>query len=214
MTVTAPPHPPRSNESVPQGEFEALVEALIEEARQRQRRRRRKYAAGFALAAIVGLGVANILGGAAPSQTASPARAASAGAGISKQRIVIQAKGPSGDGSGAGTFVLTARGSGALKSDSGTETSTWTERNVIRQGQDVKLVTWVNTLVGKHGTLVFRARLEHVSAGSGYVIAYGTWKVIRGTDQYADVRGGGRVANVWRVRDVWTERREGVLTHS
>ena len=214
MTVTTPPRTPRSDDSVTHDEFEALVEALIEEARQRQRRRRRKYAAVVTVVAIAGLAVANIVGGAAPSQTAAPAVASNSGAVAAKQRITIQAKGPSGDSTGAGTFVLTVLGPGALKSDSGTETSTWTVRNVIRQGQDVKLVTWLNTLVGKRGTLVFRARLEHVSAGSGYEIAFGTWRVVRGTDQYAGVTGGGRVANVWRIRDVWTERREGVLSHS
>ena len=32
MTVTAPPRPPRPDDPVRHGEFEALVEALIEEA--------------------------------------------------------------------------------------------------------------------------------------------------------------------------------------
>jgi hypothetical protein len=39
VTVTAPPRPPRPNDPVRHGEFEALVEALIEEARQRAQRR-------------------------------------------------------------------------------------------------------------------------------------------------------------------------------
>ncbi len=45
MTVTAPPRPPRPSDPVDREELEALVEALIEEARQRARRRRRMYAA-------------------------------------------------------------------------------------------------------------------------------------------------------------------------
>ena len=40
MTVTAPPRPHRPSDPVTHGEFDALVEALIEEARQRGQRRR------------------------------------------------------------------------------------------------------------------------------------------------------------------------------
>jgi predicted Zn-dependent protease len=46
MSVTAPPRPPRPSDPVDREELEALVEALIEEARQRARRRRRIYADG------------------------------------------------------------------------------------------------------------------------------------------------------------------------
>ena len=54
MTVDAPPRPPDSLDRV---ELEALVEALIEEARRRARRRRRRYAACAALLALVAGGV-------------------------------------------------------------------------------------------------------------------------------------------------------------
>ena len=40
MSVSAPPRPPRPSDPVERDEIEALVEALIEEARQRARRRR------------------------------------------------------------------------------------------------------------------------------------------------------------------------------
>ena len=36
MTVTAPPRPPRPSDPVARGEIDAIVEALIEEARQRR----------------------------------------------------------------------------------------------------------------------------------------------------------------------------------
>jgi len=45
MTVTAPPRPPLPSDPVTHEEFEALVEALIEEARHRAQRRRRRNAA-------------------------------------------------------------------------------------------------------------------------------------------------------------------------
>ena len=52
MTVTAPPRAPRPSDPVTHGEFDALVEALIEEARQRARRRRRRYGASILLVAL------------------------------------------------------------------------------------------------------------------------------------------------------------------
>ena len=76
MTVTAPPRPPRSNDPVDHEEFEALVEALIEEARQRARRRRRMYGAVAAVVALVGVAVFAGFERTAQSQSASPALAA------------------------------------------------------------------------------------------------------------------------------------------
>ena len=72
MSVTTPPRPERSNEPLEREEIEALVEALIEEARRETRRRRRKYWAVAALVTFVGLVVLVLEGGAA-SLTTSPA---------------------------------------------------------------------------------------------------------------------------------------------
>jgi hypothetical protein len=57
VTVTAPPRPPRSKDPLDREEVEALVGALIEEARQRARRRRRRYAGSALLALLVALAV-------------------------------------------------------------------------------------------------------------------------------------------------------------
>src|SRR5262245_35552145 len=77
MTVTAPPRPPRGpSDPVTHGEFDALVEALIEEARQRGQRRRRRNAAIGTLVTLVGVTLFALLGRSAQSQTASPALAA------------------------------------------------------------------------------------------------------------------------------------------
>ncbi len=83
MSVTAPPRPPRpdrSNEPLDREEIEALVEALIEEARRETRRRRRKYWAVAALVTFVGVVVLVLLEGGAASQTASPAVSAQSNA--------------------------------------------------------------------------------------------------------------------------------------
>ena len=75
MAVAAPPRPPRPSDPVERDELDAIVQALIEEARRRARRRRR-----FTLVrnrgAFAGTAVFTILGRAAHSQTASPAFAA------------------------------------------------------------------------------------------------------------------------------------------
>ena len=73
MTVTAPPRPPSPSDPVTHGEFDALVEALIEEARRRGQRRRRRNAAVVTLVTLVGVAVFALLGRSAQSQTASPA---------------------------------------------------------------------------------------------------------------------------------------------
>jgi Tol biopolymer transport system component len=70
MTVTAPP---RRSEPLEREEIEALVEALIEEARQRAQRRRRRNAAVVTLVALVGVALFAVLGRSAQSQTSSPA---------------------------------------------------------------------------------------------------------------------------------------------
>jgi Tol biopolymer transport system component len=72
MTVTAPPRQPHPSDPVDRDELEALVEALIEEARQRAQRRRRVYSAIAALAALGGIAVFTVLEHSAQSQTASP----------------------------------------------------------------------------------------------------------------------------------------------
>jgi Tol biopolymer transport system component len=90
MSVTAPPRPPspdRSNEPLDRKEIEALVEALIEEARRETRRRRRKYWAVAALVTFVGVVILALLEGGAASQTAAPA--------VSAQSNVATHAGPS-----------------------------------------------------------------------------------------------------------------------
>jgi Tol biopolymer transport system component len=62
VTVTAPPRPPRPDDPVSHAEVEALVEALIEEARQRARRRRRRNAAIVILVALAGVVLFALLG--------------------------------------------------------------------------------------------------------------------------------------------------------
>jgi len=91
VTVTAPPRPPRPSDPVTHGEFDALVEAVIEEARQRGRRRRRRNGAIVTLVALVGVTLFALLGGGAQSQTtsrAAPARS-SLSAGATSSKIVF-----------------------------------------------------------------------------------------------------------------------------
>jgi Tol biopolymer transport system component len=76
VTVTAPPRAPRPGDPVDREELEALIEALIEEARRRAQRRRRIYGAVAAAAALVSIAVVLVLDRSARSQSASPERSA------------------------------------------------------------------------------------------------------------------------------------------
>ena len=95
MSVTAPPRPPRiprPSDPVTHDELDALVEALIEEARQRARRRRRRYAASILLVALAAggayFGFDHAGGGAIASQsdTAGSAGGAASAAGTAGGR--------------------------------------------------------------------------------------------------------------------------------
>ena len=76
MTVTAPPRTPRPSDPMDREDVEALVEALIEEARQHARRRRRRNGAVGVLLALVAVTLFAVFERTAESQTSSPALAA------------------------------------------------------------------------------------------------------------------------------------------
>ena len=106
-------------------------------------------------------------------------------------------------GKSQGTFVLTPLQAGPLKRDSGTIDSNWLSiigRDVMRDGQKVTIYDGaVTTLTGKRGTLTIRDRNEWVDLahdgngdGENDGIAFSTWKVVRGTGQYAGIVGKGR----------------------
>ena len=76
MSVTAPPRPPRPGDPVDRDELEALVEALIEEARRRARRRRLVLASLVGAALLAGVGVFVVFDRTAHSQGSSPGASA------------------------------------------------------------------------------------------------------------------------------------------
>jgi Tol biopolymer transport system component len=110
VTVTAPPRP---SDPIDREELEALVEALIEEARKRAQRRRRRNAAVLTLVTLVGVALFALVGRSAQSQTASPelsVRPSLVAAAASSQIAFIS------EGSGGGycgvVYVMNADGSG------------------------------------------------------------------------------------------------------
>jgi hypothetical protein len=98
--------------------------------------------------------------------------------------------------------------------DSGTTSSVWSERIVMRAGQRIAIDDGVETLKGKRGSVRTRFRIEWVDAGNGYHVASSTWKVVRGTGRYAQIAGGGRGGGMWleRGKGPWSGRSEGFLT--
>jgi hypothetical protein len=142
---------------------------------------------------------------------------AAAGLDAAKQRVAIDLKlWPQK------TFVFTPLQAGSLKPDSGTISHTFlsiTPRDVMRDGQKVTIYDGgVATLTGRLGTLTTRERTEWVHLerdgngnGQNDAIAIGTWKVVRGTGQYAGVVGKGRNAHVG-LGNPWYARYEGLLS--
>gem|GEM_PF-1462897 len=146
----------------------------------------------------------------------SVASVAAAGPNIAKQRVAISAR-PSD--SGPGKFVLTPLGSGALGQDSGKVTVAISGgRTVTRQGQKISIYDITFTYSGKRGNLTIRERSEWVDVsnenaqGVDYppAVAVGTWKVVRGTGQYAKISGGGRSAHAGMGQQ-WFARQEGLV---
>ena len=117
---------------------------------------------------------------------------AAAGPEAAKQRVAINMKIYPQN-----TFVLLPLQAGPLAPDKGTISSNWTRvpgRKVMRDGQVVTIYDGaVTTFTGKLGTLTIRDRNEWVSVETGEdAVAFSTWKVVRGTGQYAGVVGKGR----------------------
>ena len=148
----------------------------------------------------VGTGVAITL--AAVALTAG----ASAGATSAKQRVAISGVGYAG-------FKLAPLTAGAVKADRGGATfCCWTVRDVVRDGQAVEVTNGpLMTLVGKHGTLEAKNRMEWLVVPDGYQLFTGTWKIVRGTGAYAGLAGGGRVAGITVPGGETKWRREGVI---
>jgi hypothetical protein len=144
---------------------------------------------------------------------------AAAGPEAAKQRVVIDMKIYPQK-----TFVLAPMQAGPLKRDSGKISSNWLSipgRKVMRDGQEVTIYDGaVIRLTGKRGTLTIRDRNEWVDLGldgngDGEVDGIGTttWKVVRGTGQYARIVGKGRGGHAG-LGNPWYARYEGFLTVS
>jgi hypothetical protein len=135
------------------------------------------------------------------------------GSRATKQRVAIVTQGLQND-PGSPVFELIPLRAGALERDSGTEKSSFARRVMMRKGQSVDVIDGVETLRGERGSLKLRFRIEWVEAGNEYRVGTGTWKLLRGTGQYAEITGGGRRGDVWldRGRGPWSGRAEGFLT--
>jgi hypothetical protein len=138
---------------------------------------------------------------------------AAAKPGTAKQRVAITTQ--ANRTTTVSKALLTPLQTGALRSDSGLLVggSTPSQKFVMRDGQRVEVYRGVATFKGKRGRIVMRFRQEYTEAGNGYHPATGTWKVVRGTGDYEDVTGGGRLGHVWlEWNDHWSSRLEGFLT--
>ena len=134
------------------------------------------------------------------------AAVATAGPVAAKQLIKIQIK----DGT---AFALTPLTVGAVKSDSGAASfCCWSQRSIVRDGQEIDINNPLMTLTGKKGTLVARNEIGFIDVPDGWAVFTGTWKVIRGTGAYAGLAGGGRGAGVSLANGDGKSQFEGFLT--
>src|SRR5262245_989470 len=146
------------------------------------------------------------------------AAVAAAGPDVTKQRVAIDMKlWPQK------TFVLTPLQAGSLKQDTGTishDLLSISGREVMRDGQSVTIYNGGRiTLPGKRGTFTIgNSRNEWVDLardangdGQNDGIGVVTWKVVRGTGQYAGIAGKGRGAHIG-LGSPWYARYEGLLT--
>jgi TolB protein len=206
VTVTAPPRPPRRpNDPVTHAEFDALVEAVIEEARQRGRRRRRRNGAIVTLVALVGVTIFALFGSGAQSQTASPASSArsSVPAGAARSQIAFMRDTP---GAGEGhkmLYVMNADGSGQrlLAGDA------WMEFAWSPDGREIAFFRVGSS--PRPGFYVVRAdgsgerRLTRNAMGSGVAWA-------PDGESIAFTRGGGPFTGLPAdYRDIWVMNADG-----
>jgi TolB protein len=173
VTVTAPPRPPRRpSDPVTHGEFDALVEALIEEARQRGQRRRRRNAAVVTLVTLVGVALFALLGRSAQSQTASPALSARinapAQAGTSRIAFISE---PGAGGYCGSVQVMNPDGSGRHRLTPGPLYDCVQEIQPAWSPDGRKLAIVAN-IGGKNGIYVMNAdgrELKRLTSDAGWV---------------------------------------------
>jgi len=108
-----------------------------------------------------------------------------------KQRVMIEMK----ERKGWGTWELTTLTSGPITFDGGKYTWKMHSRTKgVIDGQGYERYAADVTYVGKTGTWVARETGRIVSASIGKSVVTGEWKILRGTDAYARVKGSGRLA--------------------
>jgi photosystem II stability/assembly factor-like uncharacterized protein len=141
MSVTSPPRPPRPSIAVDPDELRALVEALIEEARQRARRRRRRRGAFVALALLMGGALYFALDRGGGRSTAAPAASPGPAAAAARPG---ERWGPSNGPDGGGAYVVAVApdgphvvylgtGRGVLRSTNGGRS--WTSTGTMPSSQ-------------------------------------------------------------------------------
>jgi hypothetical protein len=125
-----------------------------------------------------------------------------------RQRIAIQSKAD-------GSFVLVPLTSGSMRRDTGSAAfCCWTETHVTRDGQAIDIDDPQMTLTSTRGKLIVRNPIGFVDIPGGWAVFTGTWKIVRGTGDYAGISGGGRAAGIMLADGSAKSTFEGFITPS
>ena len=109
-----------------------------------------------------------------------------------------------------GTFRLQA----SNVSDAGSAVDSITEESMGQvAGQSFIDVKFNLALKGRRGTLEIRWSGRYVSAGGPWEVVTGTWRIAKGTGEYAGARGMGRIAGVFTAQgNRYFQRFQGSVT--
>jgi hypothetical protein len=135
---------------------------------------------------------------------------AAAGSVGARQRVQIQVK----DSGSGDRFVLTVLGVRSHQSRLRHRELLLLDHDLhhAQRAEDPGQQPWEMTLTGKRGTLVARNRIEWFDLPDGWAVSTGTWRVIRGTGDYAGLSGGGVGAGVSAANGSGRSQFEGFLS--
>lgn len=129
---------------------------------------------------------------------------------VQRQRVAINMILNKND---TGSFTLYALTPGPLEADTGAvRIPGFGMGTVIRNGMKVLNFEMGQILKGRLGTFGLPVRFDEVEMQNGVRVHMGTWKIVKGTGAYSQIKGGGRYVAVRMSNGRRLVRQEGWVT--